>query len=296
MIENNKKKTLLDMDRLPTREEMREFFRANDWTARKPYDFNEWEQDKIELKNYVQNIFNDIWDKEGRNFGQKSSPVCYTKDYPPEVLKKGVGDIVSGRVTEIIENEELCSDILTYYIPDFPTTEEEMENLKPIDAEQVAKVNKFVHTAMNTMLDTIGFEDTVKTSKKFDTPEDFSKIKPNYPKENFERKYNHSRSKTKVVYSSLALERAQREEEILKSTPEELAESSALVNDFFKEIGEEDGKILRMLLDGMTQKEIADKLGYKNHSGVNKRIKKMCEKYIEFDPDFKYWERNKTLE
>ena len=38
---------------------------ANDWTARKPYDFNEWEQDKIEVKNYVQDIFNDIWDKEG---------------------------------------------------------------------------------------------------------------------------------------------------------------------------------------------------------------------------------------
>lgn len=129
-----------------------------------------------------------------------------------------------------------------------------MENLKPIDPEQVAKVNRFVNTAMNTMLDTIGFEDTVKASKKFDTPEDFSKIKPNRPKENFNRKYNHSRSKTKVVYSSLALERAQREEEILKSTPEELAESSALVNDFFKAIGEDDGKILRMLLDGMTQK------------------------------------------
>ena len=63
-----------------------------------------------------------------------------------------------------------------------------------------------------------------------------------------------------------------------------------------KAISEEDGTILRMLLDGMTQKEIAEKLGYKNHSGVNKRIKKMREKYMEFDPDFKYWERKKTLE
>ena len=44
------------------------------------------------------------------------------------------------------------------------------------------------------------------------------------------------------------------------------------------------------------QQEIADKLGYKNHSGINKRIKKMREKYMEFDPDFKYWERKKTSE
>lgn len=296
MIENRKKKTLLDMDRLPTREEMREFFRANDWTAQKPYDFNEWEQDKIEVKNCVQDVFNGIWHQEGKNFGQKASPVCYTKDYPPEVLKKGVGDIVSGRVTEIMENEELCNDILTHFMPDFPTTEEEWNNLNPIDPEQVAKVDKFVNTAMNTMLDTIGFEGAVKAAQEFGTPEDFSSIMPNLPKMNFEKKYNHSRAKTKVVYSNLALERAQREEEILKSTPDELAENSALVNDFFKEIGEEDGKILRMLLDGMTQKEIADKLGYKNHSGVNKRIKKMREKYMEFDPDFKYWERKKTEE
>ena len=40
-------KTLLDLDRLPTQKELREFFLANDWSARKPYDFDKWSQEKI---------------------------------------------------------------------------------------------------------------------------------------------------------------------------------------------------------------------------------------------------------
>ena len=40
-MELRKRKNLLDIDRLPTREELRAFFKANDWTARKPYDFIE---------------------------------------------------------------------------------------------------------------------------------------------------------------------------------------------------------------------------------------------------------------
>ena len=62
-MEPRKRKTLLDLDRLPTQKELREFFLANDWSARKPYDFDEWSQEKIEDKSYSENIFNKIWHK-----------------------------------------------------------------------------------------------------------------------------------------------------------------------------------------------------------------------------------------
>lgn len=39
-MELRKRKTLLDLDRLPTQKELREFFISNDWTTRKPYDFD----------------------------------------------------------------------------------------------------------------------------------------------------------------------------------------------------------------------------------------------------------------
>ena len=63
-MEPRKRKTLLDLDRLPTQKDLREFFLANDWSSRKPYDFDEWSQEKIEDKNYSQSIFNKIWQNQ----------------------------------------------------------------------------------------------------------------------------------------------------------------------------------------------------------------------------------------
>ena len=60
-MEPRKRKTLLDLDRLPTQKELREFFLANDWSARKPYDFDKWSQEKIEDKSYSESIFNKIF-------------------------------------------------------------------------------------------------------------------------------------------------------------------------------------------------------------------------------------------
>ena len=70
-MEPRKRKTLLDLDRLPTQKELREFFLANDWSARKPYDFDKWSQEKMEDKNYTQNIFDKIWHKISRKHGQR---------------------------------------------------------------------------------------------------------------------------------------------------------------------------------------------------------------------------------
>ena len=44
---------------------------------------------------------------------------------------------------------------------------------------------------------------------------------------------------------------------------------------------EDDKSILLMRMDGKTQQEIADYLGYKNHSAVTKRIKKLKDLFLE---------------
>ena len=51
-MEPRKRETLLDLDRLPTQQELREYFLKHDWTAREPYDFDKWKQEKIEDKHY----------------------------------------------------------------------------------------------------------------------------------------------------------------------------------------------------------------------------------------------------
>lgn len=64
------------------------------------------------------------------------------------------------------------------------------------------------------------------------------------------------------------------------------------VDDFLATLSEKDKQILQMRMDGCTLEEIAKKLGFKNHSGVLKRIRKigkLYEKY--FGEDFGFCEK-----
>jgi transcriptional regulator len=55
-----------------------------------------------------------------------------------------------------------------------------------------------------------------------------------------------------------------------------------LIDQFKSKISEKDFEILTMRMNGKTYEEIAEKLGYKNHSGIIKRIKRIAEAYIDF--------------
>ena len=70
--------------------------------------------------------------------------------------------------------------------------------------------------------------------------------------------------------------------EDVSANTEEQVISEVMVNQFMESLSEKDRKILEMRLEGYTQEEIADELGYKNHSGVQKRITKIGLAYQEF--------------
>ena len=71
----------------------------------------------------------------------------------------------------------------------------------------------------------------------------------------------------------------------MNSTTEEEIISEVMVKQFMDSLSEKDRKILQMRLEGYTQKEIAEELGYNNHSGVQKRITKIGLAYQEFTKD-----------
>lgn len=304
----SKRKTLLDLDRLPTQKELREFFLANDWTARNPYNFNKWKQEKIEDKKYTQNIFDRLWHKISRKHGQKASPRCYTKAYPPEVLRSNVSDIVNGSVAEMVnEHPEIVQSIFDNLSDEFLSgglqtvkavmTGQEIENPQALTEEDIAKVDRFVDNAMDTLMKTVDYNNLVQVCREFGTPEDFSDLETNYPRTEFEEKYDHKKAKTKVVFSSEATDFAlDFERNYMQYSPDELAESSAFVDDFYKELHETDLAILKLLINGKTQEEIADILGFKTHSAVHKRIKRIQQKYLDFDPDFRkeYYKKYKN--
>ena len=63
---------------------------------------------------------------------------------------------------------------------------------------------------------------------------------------------------------------------------QEAVESQILVEQFKETLSEKDMAILEMRMQGYTMEEIAAKLGYKNHSGVLKRIRKIGQTYEAF--------------
>ena len=57
-------------------------------------------------------------------------------------------------------------------------------------------------------------------------------------------------------------------------------------------LSEKDKVILKMRMDGYTLEKIADELGYANHSGVLKRIRKIGQAYEKYaDVDFGFSEK-----
>ena len=60
-----------------------------------------------------------------------------------------------------------------------------------------------------------------------------------------------------------------------------------LAEQFMKTLNEKDKQILQLRLDGYTFEEVADRLGYSNHSGVVKRLRKIGQAFEKFaDVDY----------
>lgn len=63
---------------------------------------------------------------------------------------------------------------------------------------------------------------------------------------------------------------------------EQMVISQIQVQQFLKTLTAKDRQMLTLRMEGLTHQEIADKLGYRNHSGVLKRIRKIGEQYENF--------------
>ena len=112
----------------------------------------------------------------------------------------------------------------------------------------------------------------LKVIEEHRSHDDYSKRYSN-TKIDFYRSYYHTRSKWA---KTVPMEEENDDIVTYGHIPNEFAELEhrMWIDSFCERLGERDAKILKLLDQGYTQQEIADALGYANHSGVNKRIKK----------------------
>ncbi len=130
--------------------------------------------------------------------------------------------------------------------------------------------------------------DVIKVAKEMRCFEDFSVLK-SWKKKDFRRQWYHSRTKHPMVsleeyQDSLAkwYDGMERDVPDTSQNVEEDVVSQLYVDEFMTTLSDKDKAILQMRLEGYTLEKIAKELGYKNHSGVLKRIRKIGQAFEGF--------------
>ena len=130
------------------------------------------------------------------------------------------------------------------------------------------------------------WQPVLDTCREMPCDEDFEKWNTNV-RTDFLRKWYHTRSKNVQMIS---LDACLEDEEHGIFEIEDKStnfEDEVVAEDFYQRfkarLSQKDMEILELRVEGFTYEEIADKLGYKNHSGVIKRIRAIEKEFIRYE-------------
>lgn len=139
----------------------------------------------------------------------------------------------------------------------------------------------------------------IETAEEFRCFEDFDS-RNSRQKTDFYRKWYHTRTKHPMISLEEFKENyaenhngQEWDEPDASQDVEENITSEILVEQFKATLTEKDMAILQLRMEGDTLEEIAQKLGYKNHSGVLKRIRKIGLAYEKFTGEDYVFENRK---
>ena len=265
------------------------------------------------------------WDKEMRRQGINAFSGNFTKDHPPTLLKNKNAEVVAALAAELapeirsifedLPAEETAAADEVDDTPEDPLFDLLFENYfrsvisgvnNAIDAKADAlgvtadelPINDYIAAldgwadgmlAQELPIITTGqkAKEIFQLSRSIPQETDFSKRADNRAKIDAERKLFHTRANVSVVlFQDDISDPALREEALKKVSLEELAAASVYVDDFLKSLNDTDRRITELLLQKFTQQEIADKIGV-GQATVSKRIKKIQQAIIKFDPEVK---------
>ena len=76
-----KKKTLFGLDRVPTLEELRAYFKENDFSAATyiDFDYDKMDSESVEALEYIKGLMDEKWEPLSREMGLKSDSSYYGK-------------------------------------------------------------------------------------------------------------------------------------------------------------------------------------------------------------------------
>lgn len=237
---------------------LRKCFHENDFTTIPVKDPLEYDESELKLYNRILTIVNTEWKTISKELGLNHPQSCYSNEYSAELLRERVQKIIADNVIKLVRNDKSLENVTdTFVIPILLDGESGDEQL---------------HNTVKALIKAVDVETLAEVSKKFSCDEDFSTCQTlNYPRKDHERKWNHSRSKTKAISLDEIAEKY--EDDIPDYTNIEMSiEANPKIEYLRSKKSEQDNRILELLLQQHTQSEIAKKIGIAQ-STVSKKQK-----------------------
>ena len=295
---------LLEKDSAPTIAELKAFFRDHDFSTQvSKYDpmvaTNEQNRVYIKAKKY----FLSSWNKQMKLITGKGSLINFTSNAPVRCLEEANENLVAGAVMEILTDETLCENIidsmlnalggditaaLEKYAKGHNKSVEELTEAEfALVFDQFADL--FLSVMVNKLMQVESVPDILGASKEIGAHEDFATTaNTNFNKVDFNRQWDHTRTRVGELESLDQMEDIEHKTpelamEFSDEDPQAHLEMVETIKEFYEFLGDEtDVKIFKLKANGYTQKQIAERLGFKTHSAIGKRLKKIEEKQKAF--------------
>lgn len=281
--------------------EVKAFFQQNDFTAsmavERKYNMI---GDKAKVFARTKKIFGEYWLGNLRKLGVKRKIKNFSKDHPVNFLENADADYFSEQVSEIYTGP----DKLNEYVDRFFEMYEQPVMLgldcyaKSVNKEVDDLTDEEIHTVVEkvagvideTLIETVMQGQQVPQifgiSKKIPQHEDFTE-KISQDKINFYNKWTHANTKlgAPLLFSELSEDESTGIEgarNFFDNNPAEEQRYKFFREEFAKTLNSTDREIYYLAEQGYKQKEIAQRLRYKTHSAVSKRMKIMNKEFKKF--------------
>lgn len=246
-----------------TLDKLRENFHENDFSTMPVKDPSEYTEKQLKLYNRVLRIVNAEWKSISKTLGLTHPQDCYSKDFPPELIRERVQRIIADNIVKICSNKRTLWNMVWHFI--IPTF------LKRKSGDEA------LHNSTNALMQTLDIEGLAKSAKEFSCDEDFNQNKSlNYPKMDHDKRWNHSRAKMKVESLDEMAEHSPTGEPPQvsdKTNIEATADVHILIENLIESSTEQERNIIKLLSEGYTQSEIVRKLGV-SQSTVSRKVSK----------------------
>ena len=224
----------------------------------------------------------------------------FSKEHPVNFLENADADYFSEQISEIYADPNKLSEYIDRFFEMYgepvmlgldcyaKSVGKEVDDLT--DEEIHTIVEKVAGVIDETLIETVIQGQQVPAifgiSKKIPHHEDFTE-KLSQDKINFYNKWTHANTKlgAPLFFSELSEDEATNidgAKMFFANDPEEEKRYIFLRDEFAKTLNSTDKEIYYLSEKGITQKEIAKRLGYKTHCAVSKRMKIMNKNFKEF--------------